>query len=588
MKFVARRSTDTILIASIAIVLLVLAGFTAFALLRNHSAASDYLEQRLASDQQLARIRIAGSTQELEELLHTEGAWLDGMVGLPSEEQCVDRWLPLLDRKWAWRKVGVADEFGNAIALQRNGDTLLLRTTVEGSQNKPVELRIVALSNGRLPQQRTLLRPEQFDPRSSLWFSKALEDARDAPIWTVVQKENEAGILLQTSLLLRPTTSDAPFRVIAVEADPERIPWLNEQSFADKGGAQLVLNSDGRIMNGDLNVMDEELRKALDAAAQEWNVTRSTGSFLVGHEDRQFLASFSPVTLNGQTLYSGVLLDTNTYLPILETQRRWLFFIAALLAVLIALLATMWGRSRVVAFDLMRKERQSRSQELRLAKALDEREVLNREVHHRVKNNLQVVSSLLNLQASSMENELVRKEFLRGKQRIDTIALVHHKLYALKDLRNVDLDLFFKALTQATADVNLPNSRTVSFEVDTQGLKCDQDTAIGLGIILCELMTNAFRHAFPYATGGHIDVLVQAVEGDLHRLVVKDNGKGLDPALQSGHGKLGLEIVDALSDQLDGSFHMPASGGTTFEVLFRMRNAAAASEATDSDTGTDQ
>ena len=583
MKSVGRKSTDRILVASTAIVLLVLAGFSALSILRNHSASNDYLEQRLLSDQQMARMRISTSAHELEEVLRMEGAWLGAWPDLPTEEQCVERWRPLLSRKWAWRKVGVADEFGNEIALQRSGDTLLVRITAEGSQYKPSEVRILGASSN-LSDQDTILRWEQYDPRSRLWFSKALEDARDAPVWTIIHSDKEDLTVLQTSLLLRPTIAGARFRVMAVEADPERIPWLNEQIFADRGGVQLVLNSDGSVLSKDLQSLEPGLRAAMESAVSRWNIDRSTGSFLLDHNDQQYLASFSPVTLNGQMLYSGVLLDTNTYQPMLESQRRWLYLIAGLLIALSALLATLWGRGRVVAFDLMRKERQSRSQELRLAKALDEREVLNREVHHRVKNNLQVVSSLLNLQASSMENELVRKEFLRGKQRIDTIALVHHKLYALKDLRNVDLDLFFKGLTQATAEVNLPNSRTVSFEVDTQGLKCDQDTAIGLGIILCELMTNAFRHAFPYATGGHIEVLVQAVEGDLYRLVVKDNGKGLDPALQSGHGKLGLEIVDALSDQLDGSFHMPASGGTTFEVLFRMRNAAAASEATESDS----
>lgn len=577
MKSAARKRTDRLLIASTAIVLLVLAGFSALSILRNHSASNDYLEQILANDQQLVRMRISSSAHELEEVLRMEAAWLSACPDLPTEEQCVERWRPLLSRKWAWREISVADEHGDQIALQRSEDTLLVRITEEGSQRKPAEVRILHPGSG-VSDPEHVLRREQYDPRASLWFSKALEDTRDAPIWTIDHNENEEITMLQISLLLRPIIAGAPFRVITVDAESERIPWLNEQIFAEKGGIQLVLNSDGNVLNRDLDELEQGLQAVMTSAIQQWNRERSTGSFRVALNEKQYLASFSPVTLNGQTLYSGILLDADMDLPMVETQRHWLYLIAALLIALTALLATLWGRSRAVAFDLMRKERQSRSQELRLAKALDEREVLNREVHHRVKNNLQVMSSLLNLQASSMENDLVRNEFLRGKQRIDTIALVHHKLYALKDLRNVDLDLFFKALTQATAEVNLPNSRTVSFEVDTQGLKCDQDTAIGLGIILCELMTNAFRHAFPYATGGHIDVLVQAVEGDLYRLVVKDNGRGLDPSKQSGHGKLGLEIVDALSDQLDGSFHMPPEGGTTFEVLFRMRNAVAASD----------
>jgi two-component sensor histidine kinase len=84
-------------------------------------------------------------------------------------------------------------------------------------------------------------------------------------------------------------------------------------------------------------------------------------------------------------------------------------------------------------------------------------------------------------------------------------------------------------------------------------------------------MANCYEHAFPYPTGGHIDVVVQNVEGDLHRLVVKDNGKGLPDGPAAGPGKLGLEIVAALAEQLDGSFHIRTNGGVTFEVLFRQR-----------------
>ncbi|MBK7297287.1 MAG: sensor histidine kinase [Flavobacteriales bacterium] len=232
-----------------------------------------------------------------------------------------------------------------------------------------------------------------------------------------------------------------------------------------------------------------------------------------------------------------------------------------------------WVRvRRGVEISLIRKqEKRTRAQEKRLAKALGERDVLNREVHHRVKNNLQVVSSLLNLQSARLEEGEVKEEFMRGKQRIDTIALVHHKLYELQDLRNVDLQLFFTNLITSLAEMHKPESNAVSYEVATYGLKADQDTAIELGIIACELVSNTYRHAFPYATGGHVDIQITNVEGDLFRLVVKDNGRGLSEDQRQGPGKLGLEIVEAMADQLDGSFHVRTNGGVTFEVLFRMQ-----------------
>jgi two-component sensor histidine kinase len=111
-------------------------------------------------------------------------------------------------------------------------------------------------------------------------------------------------------------------------------------------------------------------------------------------------------------------------------------------------------------------------------------------------------------------------------------------------------------LVKALAEMYLPQSRLVSFEVNTDHTKADQDTAIELGIILCELVSNSFQHAFPYVTGGHVEIRVSPVDGDLYRLTVKDNGKGITDGAREGTGKLGLEIVEALSEQLDGSFHV--------------------------------
>jgi two-component sensor histidine kinase len=276
--------------------------------------------------------------------------------------------------------------------------------------------------------------------------------------------------------------------------------------------------------------------------------------------------------LNGLMLYTLVLVDADVAEPWVRVERIALWSMVGLLMFIVVLLTWLLIRRLQGNERIRQHAKRSRSLERKLTKTIGERDVLNREVHHRVKNNLQVVSSLLNLQASRLENGPVREEFLRGKRRIDTIALVHHKMYDLKDLRNVDLQQFFNQLITSLAVMHLPNSRTVSHELKAGGIKADQDTAIELGIILCELVTNTYQHAFPYATGGHVDILVQPVESDLHRLIVKDNGRGLPANYNNGEGKLGLEIVDALAEQLNGSFHVRTEGGgVTFEVLFRMK-----------------
>ena len=564
------RRHDRVLAWGTVAILLVMLAFTVQALMHAGASAEAQTQRLLENAQRLLRVRLTGLVHELEQDLRQEAATLDEWGATPESGRLLERWRPLLARHWSLAMVALADEQGNEVALYRDGDAYYMRETHEGSREHPSEVRRIPAQKGGDEHTVTQL-TEEHDPRTGLWFSKALEDVRDEPTWTVhIPPKEDSPTRLQLSLLLRDREGKGPLRILMFEADPSRSSWLDHHTLPFDEVAMILMDAEGRLLGMPDGRSAHDLREAASAAVEHWAIAWPRSSFPVEAGERHFLALVSPYALNGQTLYTAVVMDAGIESPFIVQERRTLLVLTGLILLLSALLGVIWSRRRRADTILRRQEQHSRSQELRLAKALGEREVLNREVHHRVKNNLQVVSSLLNLQASKLEDGPVRDEFLRGKHRIDTMALVHHKLYGLRDLRKVDLDLFFTSLAGALAEMHRPLSRTVSCEVDTQGLHGDQDTAIGLGIILCELLANAYRHAFPYATGGHIDIQVQVVEGDLHRLVVKDNGKGLPDGHAHGAGKLGLEIVEALAEQLDGSFHSRSNGGTTFEVLFRM------------------
>lgn len=114
----------------------------------------------------------------------------------------------------------------------------------------------------------------------------------------------------------------------------------------------------------------------------------------------------------------------------------------------------------------------------------------------------------------------------------------------------------------------------MSHAVDTGGITANADTSIQLGMVLCELLSNCYLHAFPYVTGGHIDIILRKDEGDLFRLTVKDNGKGAvrDPEKQAS--ELGLELVEGLAEQIDGRMEITMDGGTRVDILFRMQGEA--------------
>jgi two-component sensor histidine kinase len=519
--------------------------------------------------QQMLQLRLDASFHEWSEDLLEEAAVIEAKDSLDPYE-LARRWSPLLSSHWSVISIRVADEAGNENGVYRQ-DTLLylVRTAQDSTMGKPVATRM--FRNGACD---TLWQPwsngRHYDPRERVWFSKALENDRDVPAWSIRQFGDSTARVLQVSYLIRKHDPEAPYRVIVMDVDLDRSPRLDAGATIPDGVGSALISADGRVLfTGPSRAA--QMAPTLDSFLSIWQSNRAKKQLQQEVGGIPFRAHVQPYSLVGLSLHTITVQDVSKLEALTANDRLSLWVGGAMLFLLIVLLSLSWYRGHQRGTLAKRQARQVEHQSRKLDKVIGEREVLSREVHHRVKNNLQVVSSLLNLQASSLDDGPVREEFLRGKRRIDMIALVHHKLYGLADLRNVDLSVLLNGIVGALAEMHKPQSRTVSVSVTTEGIKCDQDTAIELGIILCELLTNAYQHAFPYATGGHVDVSVGRVDGDLHRLIVRNNGVGLPHGYNDGHGKLGLELVDALAGQLDGSLHVRSNEDVTFEVLFRMR-----------------
>ena len=240
-------------------------------------------------------------------------------------------------------------------------------------------------------------------------------------------------------------------------------------------------------------------------------------------------------------------------------QRAWLAGGAAALALLAALAAALWRTARLrrranrlLAERAAEVERGRAEAERALARTehlLGEREVLLREVHHRVKNNLQVVASLVNLQGDAVADEEARAALRQMRARVDAMALVHRRLYGGDDLRTVDAADYLGDLagllegTYARADVDLA--------ADLDPVALDADTAVPLGLAAAELVANAFEHGVP--TGGHVRLSLVGRPGGRLVLAVEDSGPGLPPGLAAPpDGSLGLQLASDLALQLGG------------------------------------
>ncbi len=217
-------------------------------------------------------------------------------------------------------------------------------------------------------------------------------------------------------------------------------------------------------------------------------------------------------------------------------------------------------------------DRQRAESELR--KSLAEKEALLKEVHHRVKNNLQIISSLLNLQEDDGAGaEQTRRLLRESRNRIRSMALIHELLYRSEDLAKIDFAEYLDRLVHHVVRSYGPAGQAVRPELEIEPAPLSLDCAIPCGLIVTELVANAVEHAFPEGRG---TVAVRfRTENGRHRLSVADDGRGLPAGLEpAAAGSLGLKLVAALARQLGGELEWTVAGGTEFTVSYDPRAVA--------------
>lgn len=202
-----------------------------------------------------------------------------------------------------------------------------------------------------------------------------------------------------------------------------------------------------------------------------------------------------------------------------------------------------------------------------LRAALAEKELLLREVHHRVKNNLQIVSSLLRLQAENISDERVSAAVHDSQNRIRALALVHEQLYRSESLAHIDIGEYLQNIaTSVWRSLSIRGSpiRLVSEVIN--GISINIDQAIALGLIVTELVSNSVKHAFPTGTAqGTISLRVRQDNTVLH-VEVADNGIGMPPQINAGGGSLGMQLVHGLCRQIGATLSFGEGPGTTVVI----------------------
>ncbi len=209
--------------------------------------------------------------------------------------------------------------------------------------------------------------------------------------------------------------------------------------------------------------------------------------------------------------------------------------------------------------------------EAKIRSALEEKTILLKEVHHRVKNNLQIIVSLLNLQSRYIKDEPTLAAIRESQNRVKAMALVHEKLYRAEDIAHIDLNDYIKFLGTGLFQFYDAKSRGIQFRRDISGVGVDINTAIPLGLIINELISNSLKYAFPEGRTGEVCISVQSSNHDV-TVLFRDNGVGIPGDFDwRNTPSLGLRLVNSLVDQLNGTIELDRSAGTLFTIVLHER-----------------
>jgi two-component sensor histidine kinase len=227
----------------------------------------------------------------------------------------------------------------------------------------------------------------------------------------------------------------------------------------------------------------------------------------------------------------------------------------------------------LMKWELEAKEKKRQEAEDNMKKSLAEKDVLLREVHHRVKNNMQIISSILSMQSRNIDDPRLKEILQESQNRIHSMALIHENLYNHKSLANIMFSTYIKSLTGNIARTYSNQQANIQFDYQIDDAYLPIDIAIPCGLIINELISNSFKYAFVNRPSGIISIHFKNIQDNEYTLIVADDGVGIPPEINILKTKsLGMKILHRLVQQIDGEIASDFSNGTKFIIQFKSTN----------------
>jgi two-component sensor histidine kinase/ligand-binding sensor domain-containing protein len=334
---------------------------------------------------------------------------------------------------------------------------------------------------------------------------------------------------------------------------------------------EIILHPGDKFFNLEFSLLDFEegvhrYAYKIEGVDKDWNYINENSIRISGLNYGKFKLIVKGQNPFGQWSKNQIILPISVLVPF---YRRPSFIVIGILLLLIVAAGLIWWRTQKLRNDKARLETMVEKRTIELKQSLEQRDLLLKEIHHRVKNNLQVISSLFELQSATITDQYAKQVLDEGRGRVSSIALLHHKLYEQNDFNGINLNHFINDLYLQVFEVYKKPGIQIDFKTELPNELILLDTAIPLGLIVNELLTNAFKYAFLKVNSPTLSFSAKKVK-DTWILTYKDNGPGLPDHFDLQNSKsLGLRMIKELSKQINGEMHYFFEAGSCFTIHFK-------------------
>jgi two-component sensor histidine kinase len=375
---------------------------------------------------------------------------------------------------------------------------------------------------------------------------------------------------------------DVPLRIIAFNQFVNAQNELVNKTTELLNTSQITLKPNDKFFTLEFQLLDfakdEAHRYAykIDGVDKDWNYINENSIRISGLPYGNFTLHIKAQNREGAWSKSELTIPLAVLKPFYF---QWWFILLIVLLLLIAIYMVIHFRIKQLAADKKKLEQTVNERTAQLKQSLAdqsdlllEKDVLMKEIHHRVKNNLQVISGLLELQSKVLTDETAKDALREGRNRVRSIALIHQNLYQFENLSTIELKRFVNDLCRQVESV-FKKQNPVAVNITVPDLHLDIDTAVPLGLIMNELLSNSFKYAFNDVTEGEINLGIRSVTEGKYELLYSDNGPGLPADFNVAKAStLGIQLIYDLSRQIGGNVKYENKNGASFSINFTNRN----------------